>query len=222
MNSYNFFILLSLIASFPYFLLKNKKKEYVRTHRLIFVLLFMVLILEIIGEITSRYAYNNSLYYNLLFVYLESCMIFYFFHLIHEEKKIKKTITYALVFYVVLGIIVSIFFQPIHLEFHNYSYAFGSIVIIILAIKFFMDVFNLKRYGDKNLLSIPYFWIITVILFFYSATFFYFTPLRLLYDIDKSLIEPLSIIIQFLAGLMYIVFGLSFYAPYLFRERYEA
>lgn len=221
MNSYIFFILLALIASFSYFLVKNKKKEFVHTHRLIFVLLFMVLVLEIIGELTAQYAYNNSLFYNLLFVYLETCMIFYFFRLIYEEKQIKKAIAYALVFYVALGIIVSVFFQPIHLEFHNFSYAFGSMFIIILAIKFFMDVFNLKRYGDKNLLSIPYFWIVTVILFFYSATFFYFTPLKLLYNIDKSLIDPLSIIIQFLAGLMYTVFGLSFYAPYIFREKYE-
>ena len=221
MNSYIFFILLALIVSFSQFLVKNKKKDYIHTHRLIFVLLFMVLVLEIIGEVTAQYAYNNSLFYNLLFVYLETCMIFYFFYLIHEDKQIKKSIIYALFSYLVLGLLVTLFFQPIHLEFHNFSYAFGSMIIIMLAIKFFLDVFNLKRYEDRNLLSIPYFWIVTVILFFYSATFFYFTPLRLLYDIDQSLIEPLSIIIQFLAGLMYTVFGLSFYAPYIFRERYE-
>lgn len=221
MNIYIFFILLAWMVSVPYFLFKNRNKEYDRTHRLISVLLFMVLILEITGEITSQYGYNNSLFYNLLFVYAETCMIFYFFYLIDEDKKLRRIITYAFIFHVVFGIIVSLFFQPIGLEFHNYSYAFGSLTIIGLAIKFFMDVFNLKRYGDKNLLSMPYFWIVTVILFFYSATFFYFTPLRLLYDIEKSLIAPLAIIIQFLAGLMYIVFGLSFYAPYIFREKYQ-
>ena len=220
MSIYIFFIFLALLLSIPYFFFREKDEEYKRAHKLIFVLLIIVLILEIIGELTSQYVYNNSLFYNLLFVYVETCLFFYFFNLIAENGRMKTYISIIFSAYVFFGIINSLFFQPLHLGFHNYSYAFGSLAIIGLAIKFFMDVFNLKRYEDKNLLSIPYFWIVTVIFFFYSATFFYFTPLRLLYNIDKSLIESLSIIIQFLAGLMYIVFGLAFYAPYIFREKY--
>ena len=124
------------------------------------------------------------------------------------------------IFFVCFGLFYSLFFQSIHLAFHNYSYAIGSLILIILAINFFLDIFNLNKYEDKNLLAIPYFWIVTVILFFYSATFFYFTPLRLLYEIELSLIKPVNLIIRFLAGLMYVVLGLAFYAPFVFKEKY--
>jgi hypothetical protein len=180
----------------------------------------MVLVLEVIGVITAHSEYNNSLFYNLLFVYVESCMFFYFFYLISESEKMKKLISILLVSFLLLGIMNSLFFQPLQWEFHNYSYAFASLAIIGLAIKFFKDVLRLDKYEERNLLSIPYFWIVTVILFFYSATFFYFVPLTLLYEINKSELEFLNFLIRLLAGLMYTVFGLAFYAPYIFREKY--
>src|SRR5690606_41919728 len=104
------------------------------------------------------------------------CLFYYSFYLITKTKKPKNPLHYLIIFFIAFGIINTLFFQPIHLVFHNYSYAVGSLALIILAIKFFLDVFNLNQYEDQNLLSIPYFWIVTVILFFYSATFFYFTP----------------------------------------------
>jgi len=185
-----------------------------------FVVLIIAFALEITGGITAQFGYNNSLFYNLLFVYLETCLLLYFFYLIFREDRIKKRIIVTLGGYVAFGLVNSSFFQPIGEEFHNYSYAFGSLALIFFAITFFLRVFDLRKYGDRNLLSVPYFWIVTVILFFYSATFFYFTPLRLLYDIERSMIAPLNFIIQALAGLMYLVFGLAFYAPRLFKEKY--
>src|SRR5690554_4759496 len=217
---YIFFIFLSLIFSSLFFFIKGKDKKYERAHRLMFSVLLIAFVLEIIGGVTARFGYNNSLFYNLLFVYLETCLLLYFFYLVFKEEKIKKRIIVTLIIYVVFGLVNSLFFQPIQEEFHNYSYAFGSLALIFFAITFFLKVFDLRKYGDRNLLSIPYFWIVTVILFFYSATFFYFTPLRLLYDIERAMIAPLNFIIQLLAGLMYLVFGLAFCAPRLFREKY--
>ena len=217
---YIFFIFLSVIFSFLYFFVKGKDTEYGKVHKLMFIVLVIALILEITGGITAQFGYNNSLFYNLLFVYLETCLLLYFFYLIFREDKIKKRIMVTLGGYIVFGLVNSFLFQPIEAEFHNYSYAFGSLALIFFAITFFLRVFDLRKYGDRNLLSVPYFWIVTVILFFYSATFFYFTPLRLLYDIERSMIAPLNFIIQFLAGLMYLVFGLAFYAPRLFGEKY--
>lgn len=220
MDVYIFFIFLSLIFSLFSFFNKKKNEKYNQTHRLILVLLLLALAIEIIGEITSNIKYNNSVFYNLLFVYAETCLFFYFFYLISESSRLKKTIALITTVFIVFGIVNTLFFQPIHLEFHNYSYAIGSLFLIGLAIQFFMDVFNLKRYEEENLLSIPYFWIVTVILFFYSATFFFFTPLRLLYEVETSLILSVSIIIQFLAGLMYLVIGLAYCAPNIFKGKY--
>jgi len=220
MYTYIFFIFLSLIFSLLYFFIKNRNQDYKKAHVLITVLLLVGLVIEIIGEITSSLKYNNSLFYNLLFVYLETCLFMYFFSVISEDRKVKKRISFLIAFFILFGTICSVFFQPLQLGFHNYSYAIGSLALIILAINFFLDVFNLTKYEEKNLLSIPYLWIVTVILFFYSATFFYFMPLRLLYEIEPSLIRPLGLIIRFLAGLMYTILGLAFYAPFLFRDKY--
>ncbi len=220
MNRYIFFILISLIFSLLYFFIKNRNPGYKKAHALITGILVVGVTIEIIGEITASYRYNNSLFYNLLFVYAETYLFYYFFYIITEDKKTKKRICALMVFFVAFGLVCSLFFQPIHVAFHNYSYAVGSLALIVLAIKFFLDVFNLNQYEGQNLLSIPYFWIVTVILFFYSAAFFYFTPLRLLYDIEMSLIEPLHLIIRFLAGLLYVVLGLAFYAPLIFRQKY--
>lgn len=220
MNSYIFSIFLSLIFSLVYFFVKKRDKDYNKTHLLVTGIVLLGLIIEVIGEITASYNYNNSLIYNLLFVYLETCLFFCYFYLVSEGNKVKRRIIIFSIFFLLFGLVSSLFFQPIHLEFHNYSYAVGSLALIVLAINFFMDVFNLNKYEEKNLLSIPYFWIVTVILFFYSATFFYFTPLRLLYEVERSLIEPLALIIRFLSGLMYVILGLAFYAPLVFREKY--
>lgn len=220
MNGYIFFIFLSFVFSLLYFLVEQKNSSYKETHILLTALLALALFIEVIGELTARKSYNNSLVYNVLFVYGETCMFLYFYYLISDSQKIKKRIKVFAGLFLLFGIVCSVFFQPIHLEFHNYSFALGSMTLIVLAINFYFDVFNFNQYEEKNLLSVPYFWIVTVILFFYSATFFYFTPVRLLYDMEKALIAPLAIIIRFLAGLMYIVIGLAFYAPLLFREKY--
>lgn len=220
MNRYIFFILLSLIFSLLYFFVKNRNQGYEGAHRLISIFILVGLTIEVIGELTSRYGLNNSLYYNLLFVYGQTSLFIYFFYLISDNIRLKKRIIHLSIFFICFGLIYSLFFQSIHLAFHNYSYAIGSLILIILAINFFLDIFNLNKYEDKNLLAIPYFWIVTVILFFYSATFFYFTPLRLLYEIEVSLIEPVHLVIRFLAGLMYVVLGLAFYAPFVFKEKY--
>ena len=220
MNRYIFFIFLSLIFSLLYLVVKNRNQDYKKTHCLISIFILVGLTIEVIGELTSRYGMNNSLYYNLLFVYGQTALFMYFSYLISENIRLKKRILILFIFFVCFGLIYSLFFQSIHLAFHNYSYAIGSLILITLAISFFLDIFNLNKYEDTNLLAIPYFWIVTVILFFYSATFFYFTPLRILYEIEVTLIEPVHLVIRFLAGLMYMVLGLAFYAPFLFKEKY--
>jgi hypothetical protein len=220
MNRYIFFIFLSLIFSLSYFFVKNRDQDYRSSHFLISMFILVGLTIELIGELTSRYGLNNSLYYNLLFVYGQTSLFIYFFYLISENLKVRHRIIVLSIIFGCFGLVYSLFFQSIHLAFHNYSYALGSLILIILAINFFLGIFNLNKYEDKNLLAIPYFWIVTVILFFYSTTFFYFTPLRLLYEIEVSLIEPVHLVIRFLAGLMYVVLGLAFFAPYVFKEKY--
>ena len=154
---YIFFIFLSLIFSFLYFFSKDRDAEYGKVHQLMFVVLTIVFVLEITGGITANIGYNNSLFYNLLFVYVETCLLLYFFYLIFRDDVIKKRIIVTIWGYIVLGLVNSLFFQPIETEFHNYSYAFGSLALIFFAITFFLRVFDLRKYGDRNLLSVPYF-----------------------------------------------------------------
>lgn len=220
MNGYIISIFISLLFSLLYFLVKNRNKEYKTTHLLIVFFIVLGSTIEVIGEITSSYGINNSLYYNLLFVYGQTLLFIYFFYLISETTQWKKRIIKLSTFFVCFGVVYSFYFRSIHLVFHNYSFAIGSLILITLAINFFLDIFNLNKYEDTNLLAVPYFWIVTVILFFYSAAFFYFTPIRFLYDIDIALAEPVFLILRLLAGLMYVVLGLAFYAPCVFKGKY--
>src|SRR5690554_7945745 len=100
MYTYIFFIFLSLIFSLLYFFVNNRNQDYNKVHVLMTIVLLLGLVIEIIGEITSSFRYNNSLLYNVLFVYLETCLFMYFFYLISDDPKVKKRISMLVLFFV--------------------------------------------------------------------------------------------------------------------------
>jgi len=118
------------------------------------------------------------------------------------------------------GIVNSLFFQPIVSVFQNYSLILGSFLIIIFSICFYFNVFKREDYMEVNLLSLPYFWIVTMLFFYYASTFLMFASWAFIYPMSSDFVEPLGRLNRLLAAVSYLVMGLAFYAPKVFTGKY--
>jgi hypothetical protein len=76
------------VASIPAFFISNH--SYKNQHRCIFIILVTISILESYGTYTSSRGINNALAYNIVFVYLETILILYFFTLVSKRLQIHK------------------------------------------------------------------------------------------------------------------------------------
>ncbi|QDH78338.1 hypothetical protein FKX85_04500 [Echinicola soli] len=194
--------------------LQSKSTSY----KLLFVLLLTVLVFEYVANyLVENHNLPNLVVYNVFFVYLETILlVLYFYRLM--TKKGKQLIRVGLIGFLMIGVINSLYFQSITEKFQNISFAVAVLLILSCCIWFFFDIFRLKRYQNVNILSVPEFWITTSILFFYSSGFVYFMPIRYFDTMEMQLLELLSNVNRFLAGLMYLIFGFAFYAPLVFKN----
>lgn len=58
-----------------------------------------------------------------------------------------------------------------------------------------------------------------MILFFYSGSFLFFSTQTMWLELDLSLYLSLSMINKVLAITMYLVMGVAFYAPFVFKDK---
>lgn len=213
---YNILIILGMLLSIPYFFIgvhENKKK-----HLVIFLILILISLVEVIGRYQQLSSQNNTTIYNVGYVIIGLSLKFYFFSLVFQEKKEKNLVLFLWSAYITLSIINFFFFQSFGV-FHHYSLAFGSLNLIGLSFYFFHGIFFKNWYLDKNLLAVPEFWIISLFMFFYSASLLYFISFSFYYEgMDISLYKKLNFFIKILGCIMYLVMGLAFYAPYLIRK----
>ena len=79
--------------------------------------------------------------------------------------------------------------------------------------------FSSNWFEGKNLLSVPEFWIVSFLLFFYSCSFLYFVSFSFFYErMDITFYRQLNFLIKILGSAMYLVMGLAFYAPFVFKK----
>jgi hypothetical protein len=205
----------AFLSSLPVFFIKNRKVE--KNHLLIAVVLLLVMLLESYGSYSSNRSNTNILYFNFGFVYLETVLLITYFLFINVRTFIKTSLLTSLAIFTGWFLINFILFQPIDTHFQTNSYLLGSLLLIIFSGNFFYEIFTFKRYSKDNLLAIPHFYIVTGIFFFYSASFMHFISLQIP-DIDKEFINAIYPFIRFLSSLMYILMGVAFYAPIVFRR----
>ncbi|WP_373495528.1 hypothetical protein, partial [Aquiflexum sp.] len=162
---------------------------------------------------------NNTLVVNTGYIIIGISLLFLFFYLILNQS--KKPI-FLWIIYMIWIIINSIYFQPINTTFQNYSWALGSLMIIAMCLYFIYGIFLKNRFEDKNLISVPEFWIVSFLMFFYLCSFLYFISFNFFYDqMDIALYQQLNFLIKIMGCIMYLVMGLAFYAPYIFRKEVE-
>lgn len=208
---YLILLYIGILLSVPLFFIDDL--EYKKLHRILFGVIVMVTFLETFGAYTGDNGIQNVIYYNLLFVYLETILILYFFFWVFPIKKAKKYTAIAVFVFFIWSIIYSLFFQSLFV-FHNVSYVIAGVLLISFCMYFFYGLMKEDWYQDKNLLALPIFWIVTMIMFFYSGSLLYFASFRFISGANIELMIKINYIIQALSVLMYWVMGTAFYIPF--------
>jgi len=216
LDAYNLAILLALIIAISFFF--QKKELYDKTYYLVITILIMITVLEAYGTYTASRSIRNLFYYNIFFFYGETVLILIYFYLIRINERVKKAILIGSVIFSIWFGLNSLINQPITTHIQTNSYLMGCLLIIAFSGKFFYEIFSFKRYPNGNLLAIPHFWIVTGIFFFYSASFMFFISLQVP-NIDRAFLNTIYPIVRWLSGLMYLIMGLAFYAPLIFKDK---
>jgi hypothetical protein len=210
---YNILIIIGMLASIPYFFLAER--ESTKKHLVIFLILLCTSITEVRAKQLQLLKINNTFVVNTGYIIIGISLLFLFFHLIQKSKKPL----YLWIIYMGWIIINSIYFQTITTTFQNYSWALASLLIIGMCLYFFYSIFSKNQFENKNLISVPEFWIVSFLMFFYASSFLYFISFTFYYDkMDIELYMQLNFLIKIIGCIMYLVMGLAFYAPYIFRK----
>jgi hypothetical protein len=213
---YNILITIGMLFSIPYFFIGDK--QYKKMHLVIFIILVIISIVEISGKYRQLLSQNNTIIYNVGYIMMGLSLKLYFFSLVFEGKNDKRMATYLLTAFILWVTVNFLFFQPFQV-FHHYSLAFGSFIIIGLSLYYFYGIFFKNWYLNKNLLAVPEFWIVSFLMFFYACSFLYFVSFNFFYEqVDIALYIQLNFLIKILGSIMYLILGLAFYAPYIFRK----
>ncbi len=205
-----------MLISIPIFFLRVQ--PYEKLHRIVFFILISVTLLEFFGTYSSNKGISNLVAYNLVFVYLESLMFLYFFKNIFNEKKTSKWLSIGATVFILWGTSNSILFQPLN-TFQNNSFLVGSLLVIGCCFYFFYGIIKKDWYSDQNLFALPVFWIVTIVMFFYTCSFLFFASIGMVNEHNIDLMFKINQIIQALSTLMYLTMGLAFYIPFWFKHQ---
>ncbi|MCH7398540.1 hypothetical protein MM236_11090 [Belliella sp. DSM 107340] len=216
-NFYLIAIGISLIASLVFWGIK--KKPQIKNQWVILAILALVFVMESAGEYTASRFINNSLLYNLGWVYIESILLIFYFYSLESSPIIKSRVRLFTVFIVILGLANTLFFQDIFYEFQYFTFLPFALIIIVLSIHFLKKILRLEIYSDKNILCVPNFWIACSIVFFYGEAILLFSTFQFY---PATIIENVKVVFTFnrlLAGIMYLTFGLSFFLPLFINSK---
>jgi hypothetical protein len=213
-NWYNVLIIIGMLFSILYFFIAEKENQ--KKHLVIFLVLICTSFVEVRASQLKLLKINNTLVINSGYIIIGISLLFAFFHLVLNKSKIP---IFLWIIYITWIIINSIFFQPIGTTFQNYSWGLASLMIIGLSFYFFYGIFSKNQFEGKSLLSIPEFWIVSFLMFFYACSFLYFISFSFYYErMDITLYRQLNFLIKILGATMYVIMGLAFYAPLVFKE----
>lgn len=211
---YHLLIITGMFVSIPYFFLA--KRENRKKHIVIFLILLCTSIVEVRAKQLAFFKINNTFVVNTGYIIIGISLLFLFFYFTLNQSK-KPLYLWAI--YMGWIIINSIYFQPITTTFQNYSWALGSLLINGMCLYFFYSIFSNNQFENKNLISVPDFWIVSFLMFFYESSFLYFIAFSFFYErMNITFYRQLNFLIKILGSIMYLVMGLGFYAPFVFKK----
>lgn len=159
---YIYFMTLALLASLS-LVIQPTKVLYLK---LFPFFLLISLAIELVGNYLSSKGTNNVQFYNHLSAFEISFYLFVLSEIIYNTR-VKKICKYLVWVYPLCYFLNIHFLQP--LDFHSYSYSFGSLLIVYFCIYYIYELFQLPK--SIKLITEPPFWISIGLLFFYCCSF---------------------------------------------------
>jgi hypothetical protein len=218
---YHIALLLGAIFSGSYFFLNRSYPEYRKVNAIVFIILLVAILSEIFWHLMPKTVDSKYVHYNLLFVYLKILVMLGLFHQLPFSCQLQKRVLPTTAVFLVVGVIISLFVQPLETGVQSYTYLVGHGLILFFCIIFFKDILKQNRYQEVNLLSLPYFWIASWILFSFGESYIFFILSYSFPEIGNYGVGQAVHWVQFFAGLMYLSLGLAFYAPFIFSKNYS-
>lgn len=212
LNWYNLIIFAGMLFSIPCFFLDLR--QYRNSHRVIFMILVLVSIVEGYGRYLGSNGIRNAWVYNFGFVYSETILVMVYFSMVFDNIKVRKFFwimagLFGLFAFANLG-----FLQPID-QLHSNSLSIASIIIILSSLYFFFRLLTKDLYLEEKLWQVPDFWVVSFFLLFYSSSLLYFTFIADINALGVDLQKLLNFVLLLISGTMYLFLGLVYYLPLL-------
>ncbi|MBD3626851.1 hypothetical protein [Cyclobacterium sp.] len=214
-------LLLGILFSGIYLIIGSGQKEYKRINPLVLLILITGLLSEAIWNYTLATGKYNFLIYNILYVYLRPAVMLLLYSQLPYSCHLQKKVLPTIAGFLLLGLVISRFFQSIFTDIQSYTYLIGHGLVLFYSLIFFKDILVQSKFKDTNLLSLPYFWMATLVLFSFGESYIFFILTYYFPNLGTYGMGHVFQWVQFFGGMMYLSFGLSFYAPLIFNRRYS-
>jgi hypothetical protein len=176
------------------------------------IFLLLTLAIECLGYFLIK---KNTWMFN-IFTGVEFIFYLSVYRYILTSISQKKVILLFITSFILASLGNMIFFQGLF-KFNNYSYSYGSMLVCICAIMYFLQL--LHHTNPQPLTRIPMFWISTGLLIFYACNFFYMGLLNYLIGVSMDLARELFMIISLLNIMMYSLFSAGIICYSATRQR---
>jgi len=220
LSFYSIALLLGILFATLYLMLGFNPKEYRKINFLVILIIFTELLSVFIWTNSEASIRGNSFLFNLLYVYIRPTAMLLLFSQLPFSCQLQKTVLPTTIGFIFVGVLISLYVQPINLKLQSYTYLIGHALVLSYSVTFFKDILKQSKFRDINLLSLPYFWMATLILFSYGERYIFFILTYYYPSIGDYGVGHVFIWVQFLAGIMYLSLGLSFFAPRVFKKYY--
>lgn len=182
--------------------------------RILPVLLIINLFVEIFGLWVLEQYGNNIILFNFYMALLVTAHMFLLREMV-VGKLVKKIVFVLLWIYPVICLMNIFFIQGLE-NWQSYSYLIGNVIVVSLTVYYFFELF--RRPTFINLIKEPAFWICSALLFYYMGSFPFLGLANLLMKAPPVLRNNLSVLLNLLIILQYILFSIAFLCRVDFRR----
>lgn len=174
--------------------------------RILPILLIINLFVEIFGQwLVIEYGTNIPMF-NFYMALLVTMHMFLLREMV--VGKLVKKIVFVLLWVYPLICLANIFFIQGIFNWQSYSYLIGNVIVVSLTVYYFFELF--RRPTFINLIKEPAFWICSALLFYYMGSFPFLGLANLLMKAPLILRNNLSVLLNLLTILQYILFSIAF------------